>query len=166
MAFSYLPICGLVSSRVFCMHGGLSPNLKTFDQLRAMKLPFDPPDGPSLINDVLWSDPDPSVKGNNKLYFYLSILSYFNKISGSGYQLSHRGIAYLFGVDVVRNFCQKFNIDLIARAHQVVENGYEFFADRKLVTLFSAPNYCGEFDNCAGTMTVSDTLACKIRVSR
>ena len=44
-------------------------------------------------------------------------------------------------------FIKDFNIDLIARAHMVVEDGYEFFDERKLVTLFSAPNYCGEFDN-------------------
>lgn len=44
-------------------------------------------------------------------------------------------------------FLQKHDFDLICRAHQVVEDGYEFFAKRQLVTLFSAPNYCGEFDN-------------------
>lgn len=48
---------------------------------------------------------------------------------------------------VVNKFLQKNDFDLICRAHQVVEDGYEFFAKRQLVTLFSAPNYCGEFDN-------------------
>ena len=38
-------------------------------------------------------------------------------------------------------------MDLIDKAHQVVEEGYEFFADKQLVTIFSAPNYCGKFDN-------------------
>lgn len=48
---------------------------------------------------------------------------------------------------VVGKFLSKHEFDLICRAHQVVEDGYEFFAKRQLVTLFSAPNYCGEFDN-------------------
>lgn len=34
------------------------------------------------------------------------------------------------------------DMDLVCRAHQVVEDGYEFFAKRQLITLFSAPNYC------------------------
>lgn len=50
-------------------------------------------------------------------------------------------------VQVVGKFLSKHEFDLICRAHQVVEDGYEFFAKRQLVTLFSAPNYCGEFDN-------------------
>lgn len=47
---------------------------------------------------------------------------------------------------------------------QVVEDGYEFFARRQLVTLFSAPNYCGEFDNAGGMMTVDSTLMCSFQV--
>jgi len=55
---------------------------------------------------------------------------------------------------------EKNNLDLICRAHQVVEDGYEFFADKKLVTVFSAPNYCGEFDNNGGMMCVDEDLKC------
>jgi hypothetical protein len=50
--------------------------------------------------------------------------------------------------------------------HQVVEDGYEFFAKRQLVTLFSAPNYCGEFDNAGAMMSVDDTLMCSFQVPR
>ena len=60
----------------------------------------------------------------------------------------------------MNKFILTHNIDLICRAHQVVEDGYEFFCDRKLVTIFSAPNYCGEFDNVGGVMTVSADLVC------
>lgn len=47
---------------------------------------------------------------------------------------------------------------------KVVEDGYEFFAKRQLVTLFSAPNYCGEFDNAGSMMTVDETLMCSFQV--
>ena len=47
---------------------------------------------------------------------------------------------------------------------QVVEDGYEFFAKRQLVTLFSAPNYCGEFDNAGSMMSVDETLMCSFQV--
>ena len=50
------------------------------------------------------------------------------------------------------------------RAHQVVEDGYEFFGDRTLVTVFSAPNYCGEFDNAGAVMAVDESLMCSFRI--
>lgn len=53
----------------------------------------------------------------------------------------------------------------VLNKHQVVEDGYEFFAKRQLVTLFSAPNYCGEFDNAGAMMSVDDTLLCSFQVS-
>ena len=46
-----------------------------------------------------------------------------------------------------------------------MEDGYEFFAKRQLVTLFSAPNYCGEFDNAGGMMSVDETLLCSFQVT-
>ena len=53
---------------------------------------------------------------------------------------------------------------MIVRAHQVVEDGYEFFAGRSLVTLFSAPNYCGEFDNAGGMISVDENLMCSFQI--
>jgi len=53
---------------------------------------------------------------------------------------------------------------MVVRAHQVVADGYEFFAGRKLITLFSAPNYCGEFDNAGALMVVDASLVCSFKV--
>uniref|UniRef100_A0A915HFD8 protein-serine/threonine phosphatase n=1 Tax=Romanomermis culicivorax TaxID=13658 RepID=A0A915HFD8_ROMCU len=53
---------------------------------------------------------------------------------------------------------------LIVRAHQVVEDGYQFFARRKLVTIFGAPNYCGEFDNAAAILHVGEDLTCSFTI--
>lgn len=55
-------------------------------------------------------------------------------------------------------------MDLVVRAHQVVEDGYEFFAGRELVTIFSAPNYCGEFDNAGAVMVVDESLMCSFNI--
>jgi hypothetical protein len=73
-------------------------------------------------------------------------------------------VSFTFGPDVVAAFLKRHDLDLICRAHQVVEDGYEFFAKRQLVTLFSAPNYCGEFDNAGAMMSVDDTLMCSFQI--
>jgi serine/threonine-protein phosphatase PP1 catalytic subunit len=64
----------------------------------------------------------------------------------------------------VANFLEAQDLDLVVRAHQVVEDGYEFFAGRRLVTLFSAPNYCGEFDNAGGMISVDEHLLCSFQI--
>ncbi|KAE8678695.1 hypothetical protein F3Y22_tig00111402pilonHSYRG00116 [Hibiscus syriacus] len=59
---------------------------------------------------------------------------------------------------------KRLDLDLICHPHQVIKDGYEFFADWQLVTVFSAPNYCGEFDNAAAVMSVDETLMCSFRI--
>ncbi|KFD51426.1 hypothetical protein M514_07639 [Trichuris suis] len=138
-AFDYLPLAALVGGRILCMHGGISPDLNSFEQVRLANRPLQV-DEEGLFCDLLWADPDDAV---------------------TGWVNSSRGTSYLFGVNVVLEFCEKMNIDMIARAHQVVTSGYQFFAQKHLVTLFSAPNYCGEFANAAGMMFVDPTLRCR-----
>lgn len=108
-----------------------------------------------------------------------------------GWGENDRGVSYTFGPDSVTEFLSQHDLDLICRAHQVknlqslswcgiavhaipwhmasclkqvVEDGYEFFAKRQLVTIFSAPNYCGEFDNAGAMMSVDETLMCSFQV--
>jgi len=140
--FNSLPIAAIVDDKIFCMHGGLSPDLKDMDQIRTITRPTDIPDQ-GLLCDLLWSDP--------------------NK-ERSGWSDNDRGVSYTFGADVVTQFLRKQDLDLICRAHQVVEDGYEFFAHRQLVTVFSAPNYCGEFDNSGALMSVDETLMCSFQI--
>ena len=73
-------------------------------------------------------------------------------------------MSFTFGEEIVADFLRRHDFDLICRAHQVVEDGYEFFGDRTLVTVFSAPNYCGEFDNCGAMMSVDAELMCSFQV--
>ena len=81
-----------------------------------------------------------------------------------GWGENDRGVSFTFGSEVAAKFLHKHDFDLICRAHQVVEDGYEFFAKRQLVTLFSAPNYCGEFDNAGAMMSVDETLMCSFQI--
>ncbi|GAB4856196.1 hypothetical protein Ancab_014121 [Ancistrocladus abbreviatus] len=140
--FNCLPVAAVVDEKIICMHGGLSPILHSLDQIKAIQRPVDVPDQ-GLLCDLLWSDPDREIKGWGE---------------------SDRGVSYIFGADRVADFLKKHDIDLICRAHQVVEDGYEFFADRQLVTIFSAPNYCGEFNNAGALMNVDESLLCSFQI--
>ena len=93
---------------------------------------------------MLWSDPDDGVE------------DFFGE--------NERGISVTFSKKVLRKFLNDNQIDLVCRAHQVVEDGYEFFGDRSLVTVFSAPNYCGMFDNSGAIMTVDENLQCSFKI--
>ena len=142
--FNCLPVCAVVDEKIICMHGGLSPDLHQLSQISRIMRPTDVPDA-GLLCDLLWADPDSE---NHTL----------------GWGENERGVSYTFGPDIVTKFLAAHDLDLICRAHQVVENGYEFFARRQLVTVFSAPNYCGEFDNAGAMMEVDAELRCSFWV--
>ena len=140
--FNCLPIAAIIDEKIFCCHGGLSPELTDMDLIRNVKRPTDIPDS-GLLCDLLWSDPDKDI---------------------TGWGNNERGVSFTFGPDVVARFLEKHDLELICRAHQVVEDGYEFFAKRHLVTIFSAPNYCGEFDNAGAIMSIDQDLMCSFQI--
>lgn len=140
--FNTLPIAATIGRKIFCVHGGLSPFLNSLDDIRNIQRPTDIPEM-GLLSDLLWSDPDSTV---------------------DEWRPNDRGVSYCFGKPIVEAFCAKFGFDLIARGHMVVEDGYEFFCRRKLVTVFSAPNYCGDFGNWAAVMTVGKDLLCRFEL--
>ncbi|RLN28116.1 putative serine/threonine protein phosphatase superfamily protein [Panicum miliaceum] len=140
--FNCLPIAAVIDDKILCMHGGLSPELTSLDQIKDIERPAEIPDY-GLLCDLLWSDPSPD---------------------GEGWGESDRGVSCTFGADKLVEFLEKNDLDLICRAHQVVEDGYEFFAQRRLVTIFSAPNYCGEFDNVGALLSIDESLMCSFQI--
>ncbi|VDM13828.1 unnamed protein product [Wuchereria bancrofti] len=134
--FNRMPMAGLISKRVLCMHGGLSPHLTSLEQIRQIKRPCEPLDRGLLI-DLVWSDP------TNK---------------GDGWFYSPRGLSYSFGKGALLAACKLLKIDLVIRAHQVVQDGYELMVGEKLITIFSAPNYAGQFNNAGAVVCIDDDL--------
>lgn len=141
--FDTMPLAAVVEDRIFAVHGGLSPALTFLSDIDAVQRPTPVPDE-GLVCDLLWSDPSKNGKGFKP-----------NR---------DRGASYVFGKDVVENFLADNDLDLICRAHEVVADGYQFMFDRKLITIFSAPNYCDEFDNACGVLSVASDLTCSIHV--
>ena len=135
--FDYLNIAALIGGRIFCVHGGLSPEIRTIDHIRVVvkRNQEIPHEGPFC--DLMWSDPDDTI---------------------DDMKISMRGAGYLFGKKPVEEFNRINNLDLIARAHQLVIEGHEYKFDNKLVTVWSAPNYCGRCQNKACIMRVDEQL--------
>ncbi|EDV54998.1 serine/threonine-protein phosphatase PP-Y [Drosophila erecta] len=136
--FDWLPVAAVVGGRIFCCHGGLSPSLQRLKQIGLIRRPTDVPDE-GILCDLLWADLNHTTEG---------------------WGHNDRGVSFTFDEVIVRDFLKAFDLDLMVRAHEVVEDGYEFFANRQLVTVFSAPNYCGLMNNAGGVMSVSKSLVC------
>jgi diadenosine tetraphosphatase ApaH/serine/threonine PP2A family protein phosphatase len=133
--FDFLPMTALVAGKIFCLHGGLSPSLDTLDQARTLdRVQEVPHEGPMC--DLVWSDPD----------------------DRQGWGISPRGAGYTFGHDITEEFNRRNGLDLIARAHQLVMEGYQWGHDRGIVTIFSAPNYCYRCGNQAAIMEVDEHM--------
>ena len=136
--FNKMPLSAIIFNRILCMHGGISPNLNSLEDLKNIKRPLDIPDS-GIACDLVWADPDPNT---------------------SKWGENERGVSYVFGENVLKKFLDENGIDLICRGHQVVEDGYEFFAGRRLVTVFSAPRYCGDFDNKGAVLVIKKNMEC------
>ena len=143
--FNVLPITALIDENILCMHGGLSKDLTKIEQLNKIARPTEIPDE-GLLCDLVWSDP--------------------SDVLSDDFGENERNVSVTFSKKVVEEFTKNNDLDLICRAHQVVEEGFQFFAGMKLVTIFTAPNYMGEFDNNGGILEVGEDLLCKIHVSK
>lgn len=123
----------LIDERVLCVHGGLSPETQTLDQIRTIKRNQEIPHKGAFC-DLVWSDPD----------------------DVETWKSSPRGAGYLFGPKITHEFMQINNLTLICRAHQLVHEGFKYMFDDKLVTVWSAPNYCYRCGNVASILEFKD----------
>ena len=138
--FNYLPISAIVENKIFCLHGGLSPDIETIDEIRRLDRRRDVPSSGAMC-DLLWSDPEERL----------------------GWGVSPRGAGYIYGSDISKEFTQRNNLMMVNRAHQLVMKGYNWSHEKLVCTLFSAPNYCYRCGNQAGIMEVDENLKYNIQ---
>ena len=135
--FDLLPVAALIDEEVLCVHGGLSPLVKTLDNMRVIARDREiPQEGP--LSDLVWSDPTDTV---------------------GTWAPSPRGAGWLFGESIVQQFNYVNNLSLICRSHQLVMEGFNFMFDKMLATVWSAPNYyyrCGNIASVFSFDTASD----------
>lgn len=132
--FDTFALAAIIDSQVLCVHGGLSPDVRTLDQIRAIDRQQEiPHDG--AFCDLVWSDPE--------------------DISAP-WQISPRGAGFLFGARVTDEFNFVNRLSLIARAHQLVMEGKKYHFNKNLVTVWSAPNYCYRCGNVAAILTIGE----------
>eukprot|EP01084_Bolivina_argentea_P117305 208343_1 len=136
--FDYLPIAALVNKQILCFHGGLSPNamqLKDYKSIdRIKEVPHE-----GILCDTLWSDPhDMKIKD---------------------WDISPRGCGYIWGEDISKKFNYANGLDLIARAHQLVMDGYNWCHNKNVLTIFSAPNYMYRCGNMGSIMELDEYLS-------
>ena len=131
--FDTMPIAALINNKIYCLHGGLSPSAISLDEIRKINRVNDVPrEGP--LCDLLWSDPE----------------------DRNGWGVSPRGAGFVWGYDCSKEFLFVNNLELIARAHQLIMKGYNWCHNKNVLSIFSAPNYCYRCGNEAAIMEIED----------
>ncbi|KAK9458500.1 Metallo-dependent phosphatase-like protein [Lipomyces oligophaga] len=132
--FDFLALAAIIDGQILCVHGGLSPEIRTLDQIRVVARAQEIPQEGAFC-DLVWSDPD----------------------DVDTWGVSPRGAGWIFGAKVAAEFNHVNGLQLVARAHQLVQEGFKYhFEQKSVVTVWSAPNYCYRCGNVASIMRLSD----------
>ena len=142
-AFNMLPLAAVIDNAIFCVHGGLSPDLNQVADIDALDRKVEPPEN-GLFSDLLWSDPE----------------------NVTGFKQSQRGAGYVFGGDVTAKFLNQNKLKFMCRAHQQAMDGFEKWFDGLLYTVWSAPNYCYRGGNLASVFEVTTPEKTKFKIFR
>ncbi|KAF1758694.1 hypothetical protein GCK72_015154 [Caenorhabditis remanei] len=143
-AFAYMPLVCVIGRKILCMHGGISPKLENWKSLESIQRPLVDVSDNALAQDLVWADP--ASDGSSAALSREPVWS----------KNATRGLSCTFNSQCVNDVCKTFEIELIVRAHQMIPDGFKFFAGRKLVTIFSAPRYMDETDNRGAIMNIRE----------
>lgn len=150
--FDLLSLAALINNKIFCVHGGISPYLNSFDQIRDIKKPvsdsilFSSENGvKDIILDLTWAESDPNIKD---------------------WRVGDNGMSVCFGFDPLNDFVKKHNLMMICRGHQVADDGIEFpfFPEKSFLTIFSAPKYRLFNNNKAAVVHFDEQLNYKVTI--
>lgn len=143
-SFCNLPLAAIMNKQFLCIHGGLSPELHTLDDLRAINRFREPPTH-GLMCDILWADPLEDF-GNEKN-------------PSENFIHNHvRGCSYFFTYNAACQFLERNGLLSIIRAHEAQDAGYRMYKKTKttgfpsVMTIFSAPNYLDVYSNKAAVL--------------
>lgn len=137
-SFDALPLAALMNQQFLCVHGGLSPEIHTLDDIKKLDRFKEPPAyGPMC--DLLWSDPleDFGSDRHTEQFSHNSV----------------RGCSYFYSYGACCDFLQHNNLLSIIRAHEAQDAGYRMYRKSQttgfpsLITIFSAPNYLDVYNN-------------------
>ncbi|THD20934.1 Serine/threonine-protein phosphatase [Fasciola hepatica] len=153
--FNYLPVTAIIENSIFCSHSGISPcvlysgcqNVKDLETyINRWILRPSEVESNLLLTHFIWSQPDSETKGWTR---------------------NPCGLGYLFGPKEVRSFCERFNLALMIRSNDLVSGGFEFFADKRLISIFTAPGFMKSYKNEAAVLNMvlcerSRSIVCHI----
>jgi serine/threonine-protein phosphatase 2B catalytic subunit len=148
-SFCALPLAAVMNKQFLCIHGGLSPELHTLDDLKSVDRFREPPTQ-GLMCDILWADP----------------LEDFGQEKTSDYFLHNhvRGCSYFFSYPAACAFLEKNNLLSIIRAHEAQDAGYRMYRKTRttgfpsVMTIFSAPNYLDVYNNKAAVLKYENNV--------